>query len=354
MACLAQLVDSRHYRACDWDLKADAAGRAYWLRLFRWHVDAVVIPHIRRVYAQPDADALAEFRTQYLAAFDEIESRPESFERLDVLFFTEQRERLARQYGWTDPFADVKRHENEAAVALLPETLAELDAAAEPRRRELLTVGLMAGNIFDLGSRATVERHQQGDAAFGQARAAQPPRPWHIDDVDAWWQRWSARPYRHAVFFVDNAGGDVLLGCLPLARWMMQAGACVTLAANSAPALNDITAAELEPLVQRCAACDGVLAAAVRERRLSVLPTGSTAPLLDLTRLAPEFVAATRAADLLILHGMGRAIESNYEARCACDVLRTAVLKDEGVAARLGGRLFDCVFRLSAPACPGA
>jgi len=32
-------------------------------------------------------------------------------------------------------------------------------------------------------------------------------------------------------------------------------------------------------------------------------------------------------------------------ARFTCDVLHTAVLKDAAVAVRIGGRVFDCVFR---------
>ena len=42
---------------------------------------------------------------------------------------------------------------------------------------------------------------------------------------------------------------------------------------------------------------------------------------------------------------MGRAVESNFHAVLHCDALRLAVLKDEHVAARLGGKLFDCVFQ---------
>ena len=57
-----------------------------------------------------------------------------------------------------------------------------------------------------------------------------------------------------------------------------------------------------------------------------------------------EFVATTSDADLIVLHGMGRAVESNFHAVLRCDALRTAVLKDEQVAARLGGKLFDCLF----------
>ncbi|MCK4341315.1 MAG: DUF89 family protein [Phycisphaerae bacterium] len=391
MARLAQLAAPDEYRPCDWDLRTDGPARAYWTDLFRWHLDEVVVPLVREEYPETTPEQMAAFRAEYRAIFDNIDAHPEQYDRLDVLLFTELRGDVLTRHGFDDPFRGIKRRENEAALKLLPQILAELDAAepdvnvaagpragrptgwkpvphtgkmpvphknvaAGPRAgrptgwkpvpQELLVHGLMAGNIFDLGSRATVQRQRDSTTAFRRTRAKQPPRPWRYDDVERWWRRWETKPpCRHAVFFVDNAGGDILLGCLPLARWMLQAGTRVTLAANSAPALNDITAAELEPLLQRCVEFDPPLATALEEDRLRVAATGSRVPLLDLTQLSDEFVAATADADLIMLHGMGRAIESNFHARFSCAVLRTAVLKDEAVAARYGGKLFDCVFR---------
>ena len=51
--------------------------------------------------------------------------------------------------------------------------------------------------------------------------------------------------YRRVVMFVDNAGADIVLGMLPFARELLRTGADVIVAANSQPAINDITAAEL-------------------------------------------------------------------------------------------------------------
>lgn len=348
MATLRQLVDPAAYRRCDWDLGADPAGRTRWCSLFRWHLDAVAIPMIRREHPEMPPERLAEFRAEQLTCFDEIEHHPERFDPLDIITLTEVRNNVQARYGIDDPFHSFKQGENDAALALLPEVLAELDSAGPERRRELLATGLMAGNIVDFGSKATIERHHAGDTAFRRTRASQPPRPWRYDDLDTWWQRWeSGRAYRHAVFFIDNAGADILLGCIPLARWILRHGTRLTLAANSGPALNDITAAELEPLLARAAEFDTTLAESLGQARLGVAATGNRVPLLDLTALSAEFVARAADADLLILHGMGRGIESNFHATFNCDALRTAVLKDEGVATRVGGRLFECVFRFT-------
>jgi uncharacterized protein with ATP-grasp and redox domains len=346
MAFLAQLAHPDTYRRCDWDLRADDAGRAYWDGIFRWHLDEVLLPLIEQEYAPSPAQCSA-LRRDYLATYDELSAHPERYDRVDILLFTELRRAVLARHGFPDPFQAVKHHENEAALSLLPQVLDELDTATPQDRWQLLARGLMAGNLFDLGAPATVQRHRDGNAAFRAARDNQPTRPWLIDDETAWRQRWQAGPgYRHVVFFVDNAGGDIVLGCLPLARWMLQAGACVTLAANSEPALNDITAAELSPLLERCAALDARLDEALRESRLRIGATGTRTPLLDLAALAPEFVAETSDADLIVLHGMGRVLESNFYAGLRCDALRTAVLKDEHLAARFGGKLFDCVFQL--------
>jgi hypothetical protein len=50
-------------------------------------------------------------------------------------------------------------------------------------------------------------------------------------------------------------------------------------------------------------------------------------------------------ADLIVLLGMARAIESNYGAHFRVDALWSAVLKDQAMARHMGGDLFDCVFR---------
>jgi thymidine kinase/uncharacterized protein with ATP-grasp and redox domains len=345
MAVLSQLADPVHYRPCDWDLQTDTVGRAYWDELFRWHLDAVLLPLIRAEYGDTPA-SVADFRREYLAAFDHLRLHPTSYDRVDILLFTEVRRRVLEAYGFEDPFHAIKRRENEAALTLLPDLLAELDAVDQPVRQELLLYGLVAGNTFDLGSKATVRSEQVGSAAFRELRAVQAQRPWLRNDAAAWWRRWEdGPPFRHVLFFVDNAGSDVLLGCLPLARWMLQAGARVTLAANGGPALNDIAAAELAPLLKDCTASDAVVDAALREGRLSVASTGNRLPLLDLTQLSERLVRATHDVDLVVLHGMGRAVESNYRAGFHCDALRTAILKDEAVAAHVRGRLFDGVFK---------
>lgn len=79
--------------------------------------------------------------------------------------------------------------------------------------------------------------------------------------------------------------------------------------------------------------------------RIATVASGCGAPLIDLTDVSDACNDAARDADLIILEGMGRGIESNYHVRFTCDVLKIALLKDKQVAHRLGGDLYEQVCR---------
>ena len=345
MASLPQLIDPETYRPCDWDLKRDAAGRAYWVKLFCEHLE-LLTALIAEEYPEADAKQTDAFRRDYLATMQAIQCEPEHFETINVRQLTRLRREVQLRHGFRDPFRGIKQRENDIALVMLPELLSELDAMPPETRLEALVKGLLAGNIFDLGSRPTAKRYRQGRLHFHSVRNEQPARPWFIDNLDEWHRRCEVGPgYRQVLFFVDNAGSDICLGCLPFARWFLQSGARVTLAANSEPTLNDVTAPELLSLLSQVSAIDDVISMASSSQQLSVTASGCVLPLIDLTDLAPSCTDNARDADLIIIHGMGRAIESNFQARFRCDAIWSATLKDPAIAEHIGGRLFDCVFR---------
>ena len=87
-----------------------------------------------------------------------------------------------------------------------------------------------------------------------------------------------------------------------------------------------------------------------RSRRSAELPieivgTGTGEPLIDLRQVSRELNAAAEDADLVILEGMGRGVESNLDAEFSCDAVNIAMIKDCAVAARHGGKVFDVVCR---------
>lgn len=124
----------------------------------------------------------------------------------------------------------MKAKENEQALSLLPGLLAELDSISDPTARlEQALRGVFAGNIFDLGAAASAQQYAEGGMSFSATRAKLLQRPWAVDDMDALLAHFGAVQHRKALLFVDNAGADVLLGMLPLARELLKRGAQVGL-----------------------------------------------------------------------------------------------------------------------------
>ena len=88
-------------------------------------------------------------------------------------------------------------------------------------------------------------------------------------------------------------------------------------------------------------------------RVLEAVPVEGSDKLLKLDVMVGEekrqIVAGIRKSyepiDLIVLEGMGRALESNFDARFTCDTLKIAMIKDEGVASALDGELFDLICR---------
>ncbi len=338
------LRDPAEYVACQWDLTQNDARRAYWLEVFRTHL--VTLEQLAKASdEQSDATArAAQMASEFSSYLNRCEAEPNAFTRLDINEICIERERLLRSHGFADPYRDDKARENRAALAVLPTLLAELDALDENERAVRVIEGVFAGNIYDLGAIETMAMFARGSVDFRQVRQKLKPRPWLMDHLDAWLSRWQNGPaHRSAVLFVDNAGSDIVLGMIPLARELVRRGTRVILTANSTPALNDVTYPELVELMQAVGQIDPV----IREGDVEIVPSGNGAPLIDLSRVSTELAQAVtrRQVDLVILEGMGRAIESNLDVAMTCDVMNLAMVKDQGVADALEGAMYDLVMR---------
>lgn len=350
---LPLLADPAGYNPHTVDLIHDAEARRYWIEVFEHHLrslrgHAVASEADLAGNAPPDAEARADrLVARFQATLDRLKVEPGAYGPLNILRICRLREEAIREAGFSDAYRHVKASENDAALDLLPDVLAELDGH-DADRLEALVRGVFAGNVFDLGAKSTTDRFESDGFDFRRTRREIDPRPWVVDDFDALASRWNGGGYRKAVVFVDNAGADVVLGMLPLCRELARRGATVVMTANSEPALNDITIDELRPVLDRAAAVDAELAEALGDGRLVAVPSGNDAPLIDLRGVSPELAAAAGDADLLILEGMGRAIETNFHARFTCDTLKLAVIKEEHLARMLGGRLYGAVCRFDA------
>ncbi|WAR27475.1 PANK4-like protein [Mya arenaria] len=221
---------------------------------------------------------------------------------------------IAAQEYWLQCFTDSidkqKQFENEHALKYLTGRLQDLDGIEDAQTRILeLARGFLAGNVFDWGAKEVADIMEKGEFQFKDAESRLQDRPWLMDDFDAWVGRLSKGPvYRCVAVFCDNSGADIILGVFPFVRDLLMSGSKVILCANTKPTLNDVIYQELLILVRRVASMCPVIA--------SALDTG-----------------------------MGRAIHTNFDARFSCDVLKVAVLKNRWLAQRLGGDMFNVVFK---------
>ncbi|MEM6550896.1 MAG: ARMT1-like domain-containing protein [Planctomycetota bacterium] len=352
-AAFPLLAEPAAYRPCPLDLSRDPERHRYWMELFRGHFPKLLLEAEREAADRGvDArDAIEQARGGFFGYLDGLASGAGLGEPLTILDICHAREHALRAAGIADPYRLAKQAENERAIGRLPGVLSALDALPGSERALAVLQGVFAGNIYDLGATKTIDMFTDERVDFDAVRARLKPRPWFIDDADASLDRVAAAgqpPYRCACLFVDNAGPDITLGMLPLARFLLQQGTDVILTANTEPSLNDVTHDELTALVETVSGLDPVLAEARASGRLTLVASGNWAPLIDLSRVSPALAQAVveRGVDLVVLEGMGRALESNFDAELRCDCLKLAMIKDLGVADALGGaELFDLVCR---------
>ncbi|XP_031118820.1 damage-control phosphatase At2g17340-like [Ipomoea triloba] len=294
-----------------------------------------------------DAPSRADkFAQRYAEILEDLKRDPESHGGPpDCILLCRLREQVLREVGFRDIFKKVKDEENAKAISLFEHVIGLNDAIVhEAKRVENLARGIFAGNIFDLGSAQLAEVFSKDGMSFLASCQNLVPRPWVIDDLDAFILKWGRNCWRKAVIFVDNSGADIILGILPFARELLRRGTQVVLAANDLPSINDVTYTELVDIISKLKDEHGELAG-VDTSNLLIANSGNDLPVIDLSRISQELAYLASDADIVILEGMGRGIETNLYAQFKCDSLKIGMVKHQEVAQFLGGRLYDCVFK---------
>ncbi|PKA60375.1 Uncharacterized protein AXF42_Ash008435 [Apostasia shenzhenica] len=294
-----------------------------------------------------DAFAKAEkFAQRYTEILEDLKNDPESHGGPpDCILLCRLREQILRELGFRDIFKKVKDDENAKAISLFEDVVRLNDAIDDDRNRvENLVRGILAGNIFDLGSAQLAEVFAKDGMSFLASCQKLISRPWVIDDLDTFKTNWINKSWKKAVIFVDNSGADVILGILPFARELLRRGTQVVLAANDMPSINDVTYPELVDIVSKLKDEKGQIFG-VDASGLLVANSGNDLPVIDLTSVSPDLAYLAGDADLVVLEGMGRAIETNLYVQMKCDSIKIGMVKHPEVAQFLGGRLYDCVFK---------
>jgi damage-control phosphatase, subfamily II, stand-alone protein len=346
LASFCKLADPGSYVACNWDMAEDSQGRTYWVEFFKRHFNTILAMGIDAALARGARDAEVRGRAdscrqKLYARLDAFAANPAGSGRVTILTLDEWRDILLREFGFVDPFVDLKNRENEKVLPLLASVCQEVDALPEAEKVRALIEGMFAGNIFDMGAEATAKAFLAGGPGFFEVRGKLAKRPWLIDDYDALHERLMGAAYRKCVFFVDNAGSDFILGAVPFMRYLAMRGTRVVMAANERPTLNDMSIEDVRRWWPRMCEAEPSLA----RLAIEAVSTGTGEPLIDLSKVSAELNKEAEDADLVVLEGMGRGVESNLDAEFSCDALNIAMVKDEAVARRVGGRMYDLVCR---------
>ncbi|GAU43596.1 hypothetical protein TSUD_27980 [Trifolium subterraneum] len=303
-------TDTTNYTACTipWRFPADdptvpTPTELSWINL----LFSALIRYRKRAESDtsvPDAANKAEiFAQRYAKILEDLKKDPASHGNpLNILLLCRLREQVLKELGFRDIFKKVKEEENAKAISLFENVVRLNDAIEdEGKRLENLVRGIFAGNVFDLGS-------------------------------------------PQVIIFVDNSGADIILGILPFARELLRRGSQVVLAANDLPSINDVTYSELIEIISKLKDEEGRILG-VSTSNLLIANSGNDLPVIDLTRVSQEIASHASDADLVILEGMGRGIETNLYAQFKCDSMKIAMVKHPEVAEFLGSRMYDCLIK---------
>jgi damage-control phosphatase, subfamily II, stand-alone protein len=349
MARFCLLKDPDNYVLYDWDLVQDTESQTYWLDHFVGQFDQTLKCAADRYGSESDGpERIETARLHFRRILKHLRMHPDSLPggRLGVIDVCRLREMVLRGHALGDPFACLKARENRSALDCYAQTIENYGKLSGREKWVALAGGVFAGNLFDVGSPAGMEAPDVPPDFFQSVDNVK-PRPWFIDGFDAFYED-ASKPggtWRKAVVFIDNAGSDFILGLMPLLKELAAGGTSIVLAANELPSLNDLTAAEAQACFDELATIDAELGALARRGMFEVVSSGNDLPLIDLTNISDALNTAAAGADLVIVEGMGRGIESNFNTAFSVDALHAAVLKDPQVTKHIGGELFDCIFK---------
>lgn len=340
------LKNPKSYRPCGRDdMITNHTLRTYWMDHFESHFAGTFIPQAVVTYGESAWPKIEAAYRDMLAIFAELRKCPASHGPLDLYVLDMIRQRAIIKHGVPDPFLALKTRENNLMIKQYPRVIEELDSHHDEREMHLMAIeGIFAGNIYDLGAGATSKLFASSSPDFIDVRN-KITRPWLIDCYDQYAERFFSQPSKKTVFFLDNAGSDCILGVMPFVRMLASRGTQVIIAANSHPALNDITASELEAILPQLAALDPILKKHLESKMIRVIADNSGAPLIDFGNMSAELNTAAADADLLYIEGMGRSLESNFETEFTIDTVKLCMIKDQLAADRHGGKLFDTVLK---------
>lgn len=238
---------------------------------------------------------------------------------------------LKRVLSAEDPFLNVKRESNTAAMKMLPDVLARMNSREGYERFRQACLVAVAGNMIEFD---VLGREFSLDQLYGNLERAEEELV--VDDSQSLYDTTSGS---RILYLTDNAG-EIVFDTI-LVKELKGAGAEVTVAVKERPVMNDATMIDaLEVGMDR-----------VADR---LITTGTDTVGLFLQECSCEFLEEYESANVIVAKGMGN-FEFMTEYEHPCDVyflLRTkctpvaeciGVPREKNVILRLpAGRKLKC------------
>jgi uncharacterized protein with ATP-grasp and redox domains len=337
------LLNREDYTPGLWDLTADLEARSYWIPALKRNSRHMLDSFMESAPSQmrePCDRAHERFRR----LLDDFERDLDPLGPRTVNEIVRLRQEIFTECGIPDPYRDLKRADNERALAVLRKSRGAVPTSVPESERLRWLVSLaLAGNLLDMGSAEARRLHKDAGVTVLERTAEVESRTWFRDalgELDAA-LRSGPRGNGVAVICIDNAGAEIVLGVTALVKHIASLGYSCTIAANEVPALNDMTAVETRPLLDSIAAAEPEIGSLLDSDRLRVISSGSVTSGLNMLEVSVEFDRIASRCELLLVLGQGRAVETNWNTALSIPWARVATVKDTFVARAVGCRVFD-------------
>jgi type II pantothenate kinase len=347
----SRLLDRDNYLPGLWDLHEDLGARDYWIDTLSRNLQHMVGSYAQEASTKAKRSCEAA-QAEYLQYLDDFKSSSKPERPRTVNALVEVRQNIFESFGVPDPYKSLKVMENNAALAMLSQVRLPVfsNVSLFERLRWDFSM-IMAGNFFDMGSAAAREEHTGISNALLERAVQLTAKDWFRDDLKRLASILERGPQHggSVLVCIDNAGAEIVLGVPSLIKTLAAAGFRTTIVANESPALNDMTAAETTGLLGQIGMLDTDVKSLMESETLHVVSSGSRTSGLDMTRVSSEFDDAASVAELLVIIGQGRAVETNWHTKLALPWARAAVVKDRLVAQAVGCELFDPLLTFEVP-----
>ncbi len=223
----------------------DNDSRDYYLTIMEKSIPntiKIANQHSKMVYNDQLPKMTEKYENLFRDKLNLLRKEPLAYGQQSFRTLLNLKEQCLREVGFSDIYYHIKQMDNELALKKYFETVLTLDHLPVEKQIEQVLYHVLAGNMFDWGSSEVLELVEKGALMFNSILEKIKVASIY-DHMDKASRCLIHKAYKKCIIFVDNSGCDIILGILPLTRFLLKKDSKphIILAANSFPALNDIT-----------------------------------------------------------------------------------------------------------------